>query len=245
MNYYIPNINQRLYLYDKAMRRVTRVFPDIKEFKRWLIRNLSYFSSRMEFYGGALDLTMDMSDPQPTYKMEFTFENGFCHYVPTDEVNGYKKHLVVLTNIKAADDYSIFNYVPLIDELKSLLKAGASSWGDIEFDTRSKWFGEKKRNLPEFRRGPVPHVHKVNSSTGPHLIVSKAERWALYHAEIDPAYYDADTDSFVEYEIPRIKTRAARKLLSSDPWEGSYTEHLGKYRRHPSWKDHKKKSQWM
>lgn len=245
MNYYIPNSNQKLYLYDKARGCFLCTFQCVNDFKRWLIRNLTYTDHFRSFHGSATDLTMGFSAPEPVYRNSLTFVGGDFKWDPTDEIIGYKKHLVVITNIKSLDKFSVFNYVPFLDELKNILIRGGTSWGDISFDScysaRMRW----RRSLPEFRRGPVPSVHKVNSSSSPHLIVSKRERWERFYKEIDAAYYDAETDSFVEYEIPRIKVRAARKELCTDPWEGSYAEHLGKYRRHKSWKEHKKEAQWM
>lgn len=243
MNYYVPNVKQELFLYNKALEGTAKIFPDIESFKKWLYNSLHLVGNK--FCGTATDLTMDMSDPLPIYNNKIVFSDGHVSYYETDEILGYRKHLVIITNYKAADDYSIFNYVPYMDELKKKLLSGENTHSYGSLHRYSQWCGEDEKNLPEFRKGSVPHVHKVKHNSRTHLIINKAERAAITDDNSDIFHYDADTDSFIEYDIPHIKTRPTRKILASTDWDYAYTDHNYRYGKPSSWKNIKKEAQWM
>lgn len=242
MNYYIPKMNQKLYLYNKATHTITNTFLNEDELEKWMELNLRRIGN--DWFGLATQLSMNINELIPEYGRHLNFGNdGKIFYTYTEEIVGYKKQYIILTNFKAADEYSVYNYTYLVEKVKNKIINGECS-----ANYYAKWWGVKKKNLPEFRKGPIPHTScRKNSGTRANLIVNRSER-ASFDRDIDDSYYNKDTDEFIKYELPRnIKTSRGRRRELTAPWEDGYCRRSNhdKWKTHQSWKRQKKSRQWM
>lgn len=244
MNYYIPTNDQALYLYDKVTKEIILKFRNEDTVEEWLVANLWKINDT--WYGRATNLTMDIEAPPILiYERRLSFTTGEMLYVETDNIAGYKKHLVIISNFKTPDTYSIYNYTNLINKVKERIINGKYKKDEVY----ARWWDTNVKNLPEFRKGPVPHTgSRRHNGSSSNLIVNKAER-AAYSQPLDGAFYDRETDSFIEYELPRnIKgLRGDRRIMAGDVWEDGYARRSNhdSYKRHCSWKNIKKSRQWM
>jgi hypothetical protein len=240
LNYYIPETNQTLYLYNKEKRAVVKIFKNQKEVEDWIINNLRQVGD--QWYGLATQLSLNVIELIPKYGQTLHWDdNGHFHYEKNDEIVGYDKYLVIISNYKSADQYSIYNYTYQLETAKTRIANGEIP------QNYARWWGTPRRDLPEYRNGPVPHTRKYHHSSRANLIINKSDR-AAFTEELESGYYDREADEFIEYELPRnIKMSRGKRRALTAPWESGYARRSNHddYKKHQSWKFQKKAAQWM
>ena len=227
MNYYFPQHKQLLYLYNKVSQQITRIFENERELEEWIVQNLLLVGFGY-WRGTATDLTMDINAP-PIH----VYEHGYIEY---------KKHLVIISDYKSSTSYSVYNYTSLINKIKDRIING---YDNTYIDRNQK--ETKNRNAPEFRKGAVPYTGKRKHYSCSYLIVNKAER-AAYSQPLEGEYYNRETDSFIEYDLPQnIKgMRRARWQVARFSWDDyARRSNHDTHKRHRCWKNFKKARQWM